>query len=88
MERYLAEYIRPFLPVFAGAAAFVGALAAMPGEAASRASMNPTRSLGPELVSGNMEALWVYLSTPVCGAFLALLCCRCIREPACCTCNA
>lgn len=36
------------------------------------ASMNPARSLGPALVSGHTESLWVYLLAPVLGAFLAV----------------
>jgi aquaporin NIP len=34
----------------------------------SGASMNPTRSLGPALVSGNLHALWLYILAPVLGA--------------------
>lgn len=37
------------------------------------ASMNPIRSLAPALVSGNTNALWVYLSAPVLGAALAVI---------------
>jgi aquaporin Z len=36
------------------------------------ASMNPARSLGPALVSGNLESLWIYLTAPVAGAVLAV----------------
>jgi aquaporin NIP len=36
------------------------------------ASMNPARSLGPALVSGHLEYLWVYLIAPVLGSCLAV----------------
>ena len=35
--------------------------------------MNPTRSLGPALVSGDLHALWLYLLAPIVGASLAAL---------------
>lgn len=48
------------------------------------ASMNPARSLAPALVSGRLEHLWIYLTAPVIGAFLAVPACRCCQEPGCC----
>ncbi len=51
----------------------------------SGASMNPARSLGPALVSGELSALWLYLTMPVAGALLAVVGCRCTREPGCCS---
>ncbi len=62
----------------------VVAFAAMLGGPVSGASMNPARSLGPALISGHVQTLWIYLIAPVCGALLAVLCCRCVREPSCC----
>lgn len=38
----------------------------------SGATMNPARSLGPALVSGNLESLWIYLAAPMLGAALAV----------------
>ncbi|CAN5764747.1 hypothetical protein BH20VER1_BH20VER1_06790 [soil metagenome] len=49
------------------------------------ASMNPARSLGPALVAGELQHLWIYLAAPVLGALLAILVCRCVRESGCCS---
>jgi aquaporin NIP len=43
-------------------------LDAMFGGPISGASMNPARSLGPALVSGDLHALWLYLAAPLLGA--------------------
>ena len=45
-------------------------LDALFGGPVTGASMNPMRSLGPALVSGDVHALWVYLVAPVAGAVL------------------
>jgi aquaporin NIP len=35
------------------------------------ASMNPARSIGPALVSGNFSTLWIYILAPVSGAIVS-----------------
>jgi aquaporin NIP len=42
-------------------------LAALFGGPISGASMNPTRSLGPGIVSGDLHAIWIYLLAPLVG---------------------
>ncbi|MFN8622517.1 MAG: aquaporin [Chloroflexota bacterium] len=57
-------------------------LCALFGGAISGASMNPARSLGPALVSGDLDAIWIYLTAPVIGATLAVMVYRLLRAPA------
>lgn len=47
------------------------ALEALMGGPVSGTSMNPARSLGLALVSGNISTLWIYIAAPVIGAWLA-----------------
>jgi aquaporin Z len=44
----------------------------MLGGELTTASMNPARSLGPALVSGAFNDIWVFLAGPTVGALLAL----------------
>ncbi|GAA3315314.1 hypothetical protein GCM10020331_010000 [Ectobacillus funiculus] len=57
---------------FAGLAigATVG-LEAMFGGPISGASMNPARSIGPAIMSGHMEHLWIYIVATILGAIAA-----------------
>jgi aquaporin NIP len=59
---------------FAGLAigATVG-LEAMFAGPISGASMNPARSIGPALISGNFGNLWIYIVATVLGALIAAI---------------
>jgi len=48
------------------------------------ASMNPARSLGPAVMSGHLQALWIYLLAPMLGALIAVPLCMGVRDGGCC----
>lgn len=60
------------------------ALCALFGGPLSGASMNPARSLGPALVSGEWSSLWIYLTAPIAGTALAVPACRLSCDTECC----
>lgn len=65
-----------------GAAIAIGgavALGALVGGPISGASLNPARSIGPALVTGDVGGLWIYLVAPPLGAFAAALTYRALR---------
>jgi glycerol uptake facilitator-like aquaporin len=41
--------------------------------------MNPMRSAGPALVSGDLHALWIYVVAPVVGASLGAVAYQFVR---------
>jgi MIP family channel proteins len=55
------------------------AVDAIVGGPISGASMNPARSLGPAVVSGDLHALWIYLTAPFLGAGLGALAYQLVR---------
>ena len=55
------------------------ALDAMFGGPISGASMNPMRSMGPAIASGNFHALWLYIAAPLLGASLGGLAYQFVR---------
>lgn len=48
------------------------------------ASMNPSRSIGPAIVSGHLEHLWLYITAPIIGALLAVVSCKLVKDEQCC----
>jgi MIP family channel proteins len=56
-------------------------LDAMFGGPISGASMNPARSAGPAIVSGDLHALWIYLCAPIIGATVGAVAYQFIRGP-------
>lgn len=89
LQGLLTEIVLTFLLVFTilatseeeavvgkNAALAIGGIVAVCGLAfspLSGASMNPARSLGPALVAGRFEHLWIYFVGPAAGALLAAL---------------
>jgi MIP family channel proteins len=70
--------------VGAGAAIAIGgsvALDALLGGPLTGASMNPARSFGPALASGEWTDFWVYVAGPVAGATLGAVAYQVIRRP-------
>ena len=54
-------------------------LDAMFGGPISGASMNPARSIGPAVVSGDLHALWLYVAAPLIGAAVGAIAYQYVR---------
>ena len=68
--------------VGAGAAIAIGGtvgLDALFGGPITGASMNPARSIGPALVSGELHDLWIYIAAPIAGAAVGALAYQLVR---------
>jgi aquaporin Z len=57
------------------------ALAGLWASPVSGASMNPARSIGPELAAGNLGRWWIYVAGPLAGALLAVALAWALRGP-------
>jgi MIP family channel proteins len=57
-------------------------LDAMFGGPISGASLNPARSIGPAVVSGNLHSLWLYIAAPIVGAAIGGLAYQFVRREA------
>jgi MIP family channel proteins len=71
--------------VGAGAAIAIGGtvgLDALFGGSITGASMNPARSIGPALVSGELHDLWIYIAAPVAGAAIGAIAYQLVRGAA------
>lgn len=68
---------KPFAAVAIGGTVGLAALFAGP---MTGASMNPARTLGPALASGNYEGFWLYMLAPVVGALLAVAAYKILRK--------
>ena len=73
-----ARVVGPDAALAVGATIAMCGLIALPLEGAS---MNPARTLGPALVTGDLGTAWIYVSGPALGAVLAAILTRLLHGP-------
>ena len=73
------ELVGPNAAIAVGATIALCGLVALPLEGAS---MNPARSFGPAIVSGDVGNLWIYVLGPILGAVIAVLLAYALHGPA------
>jgi aquaporin Z len=73
-----AQNVGPLAALAVGGYIVLAGLWASP---VSGASMNPARSLAPDLVRTNLNGLWPYLAGPLAGALLAVAFAQVLRGP-------
>jgi len=76
-----SKEIGPIAGIAVGSVILLEAMFAGP---LTKASMNPIRSLAPALASGNFTHLWIYLTAPFIGMFLAVISCKLVKSDNCC----
>jgi aquaporin Z len=75
-DRY--QLIGPSAAIAVGATIALCGLIALPIEGAS---MNPARSIGPALIHGDFDYLWLYVVGPITGAVIAVAIARFLHGP-------
>jgi glycerol uptake facilitator-like aquaporin len=63
-RRLTAEFVGTFALVFAGCGAIM--------VDTKTNALGPARSIGPAFVSGDLNALWIYITAPLAGAALGV----------------
>lgn len=86
--RLAAEFIGTFALVFAGTGSIVSnevsdGTVTHVGIALTFGFVVLARSLAPAIMSGHATHLWLYLTAPVAGAILGVICCRLMRGGSC-----
>ena len=74
----VTDNIKPFAGLAIGLTVMLEAAFAGPF---TGASMNPARSLGPAVVSGNMQYLGHYIAAAIIGMLLSVVCYKLINKP-------